>query len=106
METRTASCHCKAVEFDDLKTKYRDSFLYEWGCQRTDKPIYYLVLIAASALGPAELLTRTDALKRQLPLIGPQAKPWSQTFVHGCVVMNMAEWNRKFPELAVSRVTA
>lgn len=90
----------------DLKTKYRDSFLYEWGCLRTDKPIYYLVLIAASALGPAELLTRTDALKRQLPLMGPQAMPWSQPFVAGCVVMNLAEWNRQLPKLPVSRVAA
>jgi len=90
----------------DLKTKYRDSFLYEWSCRRADKPIYYLVLIAISALGPAELLTRTEALKRQLPLMGPQAKPWLQPFVAGCVVMNLDEWNRLLPELPVSRVAA
>lgn len=90
----------------DLKVKYRDSFLYEWGCQRTSKPIYYLVLIAASTLGPAELLARTDALKRQLPLMGPSASPWPRPFVAGCSVMNLAEWNKRLPKFPVSRVAA
>ena len=90
----------------DLKTKYRDSFLYEWGSGRVSKPIYYLVLIGASSLSEAELLARTDALKRQIPVIGPGNKPWKQPFVAGCGVMNIETWNRSLPQFPVSRRSA
>ena len=75
----------------DLTGKCRDSFLYEWGYERVDKPIHYLVLIAASTIGSAELLVRTDALKRRLPLLGPSGDSWSHPFVAGCLVMNLVE---------------
>ena len=55
---------------EDLKYKYRDSFLYEWACGRADKPIYYLVLVALDTLTVADLLTRTEALKYKLPVDG------------------------------------
>lgn len=87
----------------DLKAKYRDSWLYEWAQGRIEKPVFYLVLIASAALSEAELLQRTDALKRQLPLRGPADQPWKRDFVAGCAVMNMAAWNRVLPQLPVSR---
>lgn len=90
----------------DLKTKYRDSFLYEWASGRAGKPIYYLVLIAAKSLSEAELLARTDALKRQLPLDGPENRPWKKPFVAGCAVMNLEAWNKTLPQFPVSRVSA
>ena len=34
----------------DLATKFRDSFLYEWACNRVDKPISYYVIIASADL--------------------------------------------------------
>ena len=37
----------------NLKYKYRDLFLYEWGAGRGDKPIVYVVLIALDTLEPA-----------------------------------------------------
>jgi len=89
----------------DLKTKYRDSFLYEWGLARIRKPVYYLVLIGADALGAAELLIRTEALKRQLPIQGPGGKPWKQNFIAGCAVMNLAAWNRILPDFPASRAS-
>jgi len=89
----------------DLKTKYRDSFLYEWGCNRAENRINYLVLIAVEGLGPAELLNRTDALKRQLPLMGPFGKEWPRPFVAGCVVLNVATWNQQLPQFPVKRLT-
>lgn len=48
----------------DLKTKYRDSWLYEWAQGRVQKPVTYLILLGASTLSAAELLARTEALKR------------------------------------------
>ena len=88
----------------DLKTKYRDSWLYEWAEGRVKKPITYLILIGASALSDAELLARTDALKRQLPVAGPGDRPWKKPFVTGCAVMNLAAWNRALPQFPASRV--
>lgn len=90
----------------DLKTKYRDSFLYEWGSGRVTKPIYYLVLIGASSLSEAQLLARTDALKRQLPAFGPGDKPWKMPFVAGCAVMNIETWNKALPQFPITRLSA
>ena len=60
---------------ESLKSKYRDSFLYEWAAGRSNKPIDYRVLIA-DGIGQIDLLMRQDALKRKLPLRGPQSRPW------------------------------
>lgn len=88
----------------DLKTKYRDSWLYEWAQGRVKKPITYLVLLGASALSDADLLARTEALKRQLPVMGPGNQPWKQAFVAECAVMNLAAWNKALPQFPVRRV--
>ncbi|MGK0674783.1 MAG: hypothetical protein ABWU16_09030 [Halothiobacillaceae bacterium] len=90
----------------DLKTKFRDSFLYEWASGRATKPIYYLVLIGASSLSEAELLARTDALRRQLPAHGPGDRPWKKPFVAGCGVMNIETWNKALPQFPVNRLSA
>jgi hypothetical protein len=87
----------------DLKIKYRDSFLYELASGRATKHIYYLVLIGASVLTEADLLARTEALKRQIPVLGPGAKPWKKPLVSGCAVMNIETWNRKLPNFPVTR---
>lgn len=87
----------------DLKTKCRDSWLYEFAAGRTQKPVYYLVLIAASSLSEAELLTRTEALQRQIPIMGPNARAWENPFVTGCAVMNLATWNRLIPDIPATR---
>lgn len=87
-----------------LKTKCRDSWLYEWAEGRIKKPITYLILIGASWLSDAELLTRTDALKRQIPVAGPGDRPWKKPFVTGCAVMNLDAWNKVLPQFPASRV--
>lgn len=89
----------------DLITKYRDSFLYEWASGQATKPIYYLVLIGASTLSDADLLARNDALKRQIPTTGPDDKPWKNSFVAGCAVMNIETWNQKLPQFPVRRLS-
>ena len=62
---------------NDLKTKYRDSWLYEHAQGRLTKPVHFAVLIACSTLTAAELLNRTEALRRQLPLRGPGGRAWA-----------------------------
>ncbi len=80
----------------DLKYKYRDSFLYEWAMGRAGKPIEYRLLIALDTLSAADLLTRTEALARNLPRRGPGNRAWHREFVHTCGVFNLASWNRRF----------
>lgn len=88
-----------------LKYKYRDSFLYEWAEGRAQKPIDYLVLIALDSLTSAELLTRTDDLKRNLPLQKSKASPWPRPFVRNCAVFNISSWNSNFSDLTVTRLS-
>lgn len=88
-----------------LQYKYRDSYLYEFASGRVHKPIYYFVLIGAKALSDAELLARTDALKRSLPVCGANGKPWKKPFVAGCAVMNLLSWNKALPMYPASRVS-
>ena len=91
---------------EELKYKYRDSFLYEWASGRADKPIDYFVLIALGALDDAQLLTRTESLARSLPRRGPNDRPWQRAVVHGCGVFNVESWNRELPQYPVNRVSA
>jgi hypothetical protein len=90
----------------ELQRKYRDTYLYEWASGRADKPIYYIVLLALTALGAPDLLARTESLKKQLPLSGPGGKAWPRAFVSGCAVMNIAAWNKRLGSMPVRRISA
>lgn len=98
---------------DELKYKYRDSFLYEcasnryeWVPNRAEKPIHYYVLFADETLDSALLSARSSALESQLPINGPRKEPWPRPFVHGCGVFNIASWNKYFPDCPVTRMDA
>jgi hypothetical protein len=89
---------------EDLKYKYRDSFLYEWASERANKPIYYLVLVAISRLTDADLLARTDDLKRKIPLQGPPSGEWKKQIVSSIVVFNIEAWNKRLSEYQITRL--
>ena len=91
---------------DDLKYKYRDSFLYEWASESVDKPIHYWAIVAIESLSDAQLLTRTDALKRTLPVQDLASQKWRRPIVAGCMVFNIRTWNKKLEGFAVSRVSS
>ena len=86
----------------DLKYKYRDSFLYEWAAGRADKPSYYYVLVALRWLGTADLARRTMALQQALPVTG--VSEWVRSIVSDCGVFNIASWNRNFPDYPIRRL--
>lgn len=90
----------------DLLYKYRDTFLYEWAAGRTQKPIYYLVLIAFDTLSSAELMERTDALQRNLPVKGSGAPEWRRALVSGCAVFNIETWNKNVTGATANRQSA
>ena len=85
---------------EELKYKYRDSFLYEWALGRAKKPVDYFVLVALDSLTSADLIKRTDTLRSKLPLHGPNGQPWP--IVRGCAVFNLESWNRNLPQYPVS----
>ena len=89
----------------ELLYKYRDSFLYEWASGRAQKPVKYLVLIAADTLGKPELSVRMDALKSKLPLEGPNGGLWTRPIANDCMVFNIDLWNHVFPQYPISRLS-
>lgn len=89
---------------DELKYKYRDSFLYEWASGRAEKPVDYLVLVALEQLSEPQLSIVRDMLHRNLPLRGPGSRPWARPIVRNCGVFNIASWNRTFPNYPVRRL--
>ena len=87
----------------ELQYKYRDTWLYEWASGNIGKPIHYWVIVAIENLTDADLLARTDNLKRKLPLQGPSEVNWTP-IVTGCMVFNIRTWNRLVPRFPLSRV--
>ncbi len=100
----TAVQNLQESEFDeDLKYKFRDTFLYEWAAGRADKPIDYFVLIA---IEDRPLLSRRlEVLERNLPAGLPTSTSWARPIVHRCGVFNIEDWNTAFPDYQVERLT-
>ena len=90
---------------EDLKYKYRDTFLYEWASGGLDKPISYWVVVAIETLTTADLSMRTDDLKRKLPLNGPPSGKWKRSIVTDCMVFNVETWNRHRPHFPLTRIS-
>jgi len=89
---------------EDLKYKYRDTFLYEWASGNVNKPVYYLIVVAVSTLTPAELLARTEELQRKLPVNGPTSGAWKRQIAAGCSVFNIETWNKNLKDYPVTRI--
>lgn len=88
----------------ELAYKYRDSFLYERASGKAEKPCYYWVVFNKDRLDDVLLTSRTDDLKRELPINGPRKTPWPRPFVHGCAMFTVASWNKRFPDYPVTRI--
>ena len=93
----------KSGELDqDLKYKFRDSFLHRWAEGRIDKPAYYYVLVAVRWLSTADLSRRTSALRQSLPIGTPLS--WVRPIAFDCAVFNLGTWNAAFPDYPVRRL--
>ena len=91
---------------EDLRYKYRDSFLCEWAEGRAGKPVDDLVQVGLDSLTESALVARTDDLKRKLPLPKSKSNPWARPFVRSCTVFNLASWNSILPDFPVNRLSA
>ncbi len=89
---------------EQLKYKYRDSFLYEWASENCSKPIHYFVLIALDSIEPAELLVLSDRLGSSLPIKINKTVPWKKSIAKECMVFNMNSWNKHLPNYSVTRL--
>ena len=88
---------------EELKYKYRDSFLYRWASSGVDKPIHYWVLVAIDGLTDTDLDTHEGNLKGKLPMNGPRSGKWRRQIVEDCMVCNIRTWNQRLPRFPVSR---
>lgn len=89
---------------EELKYKFRDSFLYEWAAGRADKPVRFYVLVALEELTTVNLQARTQGLRSKLPLGGPSS--WIRPIAEDCAVFNLTSWNERFPDFQVSRLSS
>ena len=90
----------------DLKYKFRDSFLYEWACDRIHKPVYYWVLIAMESFSSTQLIRRSDALRSKLPVAAASPKSWKRNVAESCTVFNIRTWNSNAPGCQVERISS
>ena len=89
---------------EELKYKYRDSFLYEWAAGRAEKPVRFYVLVALEELTTVNLQARTQGLRSKLPVGGPSS--WTRPIAEDCAVFNLVSWNERFPDFQVSRLSS
>lgn len=85
-----------------LAGKFRDSMFFRviQGVER--KPVEYIVLLSMEALADADLLTKTDQLKRSLPI---EHSDWPSDCATSCVIMNVRQWKRKFGDESLRRLS-
>ncbi len=89
---------------EQLKYKYRDSFIYEWASKSNSKPIHYFVLIVMDSIESAELLTLSDQLSRSLPIGVNSSTSWKRPIATECIIFNINSWNRHLPNYPVNRL--
>jgi len=89
---------------NDLKTKYRDSFLYEFGLGRANKDNYYYVLIALDSLTPNLLRHQSEELQKRIPIKGLKGISWSKPFVKDCAIFNIETWNHYLSQFPINRI--
>jgi hypothetical protein len=85
---------------NNLKYKYRDTYLFRHAEDKVDKPIHYICLLTFdNALNTAF----QKALRRELP-VGMASRRWMREIVTSCQVLNINKWNENFPKWPVNRV--
>lgn len=86
---------------NSLVTKFRDSFIYRWAEEKTDKPIKYLCLIELENPLISRLMTE---LQRKLPQTTPNTR-WQKPVVVACIIANVKCWNATFSGWQISRMS-
>lgn len=85
-----------------LAGKFRDSLFFRVIQCVEKKPVEYIVLLSMAVLTDADLLSKTDQLKRSLPI---GHSDWPENCATTCVVMNVRQWKRKFGDESLRRLS-
>lgn len=85
-----------------LAGKYRDSLLFRILANKCGKDMHYVVLLSMAALDPALLLSKQDALKREMPLNHGE---WVLSAAKSCVILNLDQYKRHFGKSSVRRIS-
>jgi len=85
-----------------LAGKYRDSLLFRILSNKCSKDMHYVVLFSMASLDPALLLSKQDALHRELPL---NHNDWEIPAAKSCVILNLEQYKRHFGENSVRRIS-
>lgn len=83
-----------------LKYKYRDSYLYRYAEDKTDKPVHYLCLLNFD--DALNTIMRKN-LRKDLPVENTPDR-WIRSIAESCQVLNLSAWNRNFPNWPVQKI--
>lgn len=83
-----------------LKYKYRDSYLFRYAENKTDKPVHYICLLN---FDDALNSVMRKNLRNELP-VGKASVRWTKAIAQSCQVLNLDAWNRNFPKWPAQKV--
>jgi hypothetical protein len=89
---------------NDLKYKYRDSFLYEYASGKGTGKLHYIVLLCMRNLDSSMLMRRSETLRKAIPMEGP-SRSWQKAFITSCTVLNLDAWKRFLGQFPVRRLS-
>ena len=92
----------------ELTPKARDSYLFLHLMERDSKPFKYIVLFGLDAFTPeiqkGLLLNFKDRLFDDIKC--ETYEPWKRKHIQDCAVLTADSWNKKYPEMPVTRLSA
>lgn len=77
---------------NDLKYKYRDSYLYQLAHGKVDKPIYYICVL--EHLDHAMMLHFSKCLGKVIPDRNNLPAGWKLPFLESAIVVSKSKWNQ------------
>ena len=109
MQATDAHLQKLAVYDEKLMVAYgekgRDSFLYLYlRDQMQHKPLKFIVLIGMERLSTRILETATKGLKRSCALEGPFKGGWARPYFQSIQVLNLSEWQDRYPQSPIKRL--
>ena len=88
---------------DILRYKFRDTFLYRFAEGKILKPVKYFIL---TDLTTPQIRANFSNFNTSLPVGIPAtvAKRWKREIASECRILNLDNWNRRFPNWQINRI--
>ena len=90
---------------EELTPKARDSYTFLHLMEKDSKPFVYVVLVGLDAYRNEEalLLGFKDRLLKRI--FCETELPWKRKYIQDCIVVSIEQWNKRFQNWSVSRLT-